>query len=528
MTKVVVAEEIAPSGIEALGKAAEVVVLAGAPREELLAALGDADALVVRSATDVDAELLAAAPTLRVVGRAGIGVDNIDLSAATSRGVMVVNAPQANIISAAEHTFALLLAQARNVARGDASLRDGRWERSSLKGIELHGKTLGIIGLGRIGTLVARRAAAFGMHLLAYDPYVSPESARRLGAEMASLDEVLGAADFITVHLPKTRETAGLLGAEAFAKMKDGVRIVNASRGGIVDEAALVEAVASGKVGGAGLDVFDVEPLDPSSPLLTEPRIVLSPHLGASTTEAQDKAGTDVAAAVVAALSGELVASAVNVDFGPPADEQVTAYLTTAEYLGKLFTSLARGLPERIELKIAGELAEHACGPLKLAFLKGALAHVSSEHVTYVNAAQLAAHRGIDVVMQTSSHSREFLSTVRVSGTLGERSPSVGATLTTKGPTLIGLDEMEIELPFGANMLLIRQDDQPGVIGRVGTYLGNLGINVANMVVGRSTVTGHAALMGLDLDQPLETEQVDEIRSLDGVQKARFLRFPVV
>ncbi len=527
MTKVVVAEEIAPSGIEALSRAGEVANLAGATRDELLVALADADALVVRSATDVDAELLAAAPRLRVVGRAGIGVDNIDLAAATARGVMVVNAPQANIISAAEHTFALLLAQARNVPRGDASIRDGRWERAQLKGVELHGKTLGIIGLGRIGTLVARRASAFGMSLLAYDPYVSVESARRLGAEVLPLDDVLARADFLTIHLPKTNETAGLIGTEAFAKMKDGVRIVNASRGGIVDEAALVEAVRSGKVEGAGLDVFDVEPLAPDSPLVEEPRIVLSPHLGASTTEAQDKAGTDVAAAVVAALSGELVASAVNVDFGPPADEKVTAYLTTAEYLGKLFTSLARGLPPRIELSIAGELAEHPCGPLKLAFLKGALAHVSSEHVTYVNAAQLAAERGIDVVMATSSHSREFVSTVRVSGTLGERSPSVAATLTTKGPTLIGLDEMEIELPFGANMLLIRQDDQPGVIGRVGTYLGDIGINVANMVVGRSTVTGHAALMGLALDQPLDNDQVDDIRGLAGVQKARFLRFPV-
>ncbi len=311
MTKVVVAEEIAPSGIEALSRAGEVANLAGASRDELLAALADADALVVRSATDVDAELLASAPMLRVVGRAGIGVDNIDLSAATARGVMVVNAPQANIISAAEHTFALLLAQARNVPRGDASIRDGRWERAQLKGVELHGKTLGIIGLGRIGTLVARRAAAFGMKLLAYDPYVSVESARRLGAEVLPLDEVLAQADFLTIHLPKTNETAGLISTEAFAKMKDGVRIVNASRGGIVDEAALVEAVRSGKVGGAGLDVFDVEPLAPDSPLVEEPRIVLSPHLGASTTEAQDKAGTDVAAAVVAALSGELVASAL-------------------------------------------------------------------------------------------------------------------------------------------------------------------------------------------------------------------------
>ncbi len=527
MLKAVVAEEIASSGIEALSEVAEVVDASGMTRNELMACLEDADALIVRSATQVDDELLEAGAKLRVVGRAGIGVDNIDLAAATRRGVMVVNAPQANIISAAEHTLALLLAQARNINRGDASLREGRWDRSTLQGVELYGKTLGVVGLGRIGTLVARRAAAFGMQLIAYDPYITPDSARRLGAEVVPLDELLARSDFITVHLPKTPETSGLLGAAAFAGMKDGVRIVNASRGGIVDEDALVDAVRSGKVAGAGLDVFDREPLDPDSPLLGEPRIVLSPHLGASTSEAQDKAGTDVAAAVVAALSGELVASAVNVDFGPPASAEVTAYLKTVEYLGKLFTSLARGLPERITLRVSGELADHQVAPLRLALLKGALSYVSSEHVTYVNVAELAVQRGVNVVTEQTSDAREFLSTVEVRGTLGERSPAVTATVTTKGPTLVGLDEMEIELPFGANMLIIRQDDQPGVIGRVGTYLGDRGINIANMVVGRSMVTGQAALMGLDIDQPLTEIQLDEMRGLGGVQKARFLQFPL-
>lgn len=527
MLKVVVAEEISPSGIESLARVAEVVDMSGRSRDDLVSALVDADALVVRSATMVDETLLAAGPLLRVVGRAGIGVDNIDLVAATRRGVMVVNAPQANVVSAAEHTMALLLAEARNINRGDTSLREGRWERSRLQGVELHGKTLGIVGLGRIGTLVARRADAFGMDMIAHDPYISAESARRLGVEIVSFDELLTRADFITIHLPKTDETTGLIGAEAFSRMKDGVRIVNASRGGIIDEDALVEAVREGKVAGAGLDVFSHEPLTADSPLLTEPRIVLSPHLGASTSEAQDKAGLDVAAAVVAALSGELVASAVNVDFGPPASAEVTAYLATVEYLGKLFTSLARGLPETITLRVAGELADHQVSPLRLALLKGALSHVSSEHVTYVNVAELAAQRGVNVVTEQRSDAREFLSTVQVCGTLGDRSPSVTATVTTKGPTLVGLDEMEIELPFGANMLIIRQDDQPGVIGRVGTYLGDKAINIANMVVGRSLVTGQAALMGLDLDHPITEEQLDEIRRLQGVQKARFLRFPV-
>lgn len=527
MLKAVVAEEIAASGIAGLSGIAQVVDATGMSREELLACLADADALIVRSATQVDDALLEAAPKLRVVGRAGIGVDNIDLKSATRRGVMVVNAPQANIVSAAEHTMALLLAQARNINRGDASLREGRWDRSKLQGVELYGKTLGVVGLGRIGSLVAKRAAAFGMQLVAYDPYISAESARRLGVEVVPLDELLARCDFVTIHLPKTPETTGLFGADAFARMKPGVRIVNASRGGIIDEAALVDAVRSGAVGGAGLDVFDQEPLGPDSPLLGEPRIVLSPHLGASTTEAQDKAGTDVAAAVAAALSGELVASAVNVDFGPPATAEVTAYLPTVEYLGKLFTSLARGLPARITLRVAGELADHPTAPLKLALLKGALSHVSTEHVTYVNVAGLAEQRGVNVVTEQMSNAREFVSTVEVRGTLGERSPAVTATVTAKGPTLVGLDEMEIELPFGANMLIIRQDDQPGVIGRVGTYLGDHGINIANMVVGRSLITGQAALMGLDLDQPLDEGQLEEMRGLAGVQKARFLQFPV-
>lgn len=525
--KAVVAEEIAPSGIAALAEIADVVDATGMTRDELLECLNDADALVVRSATTVDDALLASAPRLRVVGRAGIGVDNIDLGAATRRGVMVVNAPQANIVSAAEHTMALLLAQARNLNRADASLRQGRWDRSQLQGVELYGKTLGVIGLGRIGSLVARRASAFGMQLLAYDPYISPESARRLGTDIVPLDELFERSDFITIHLPRTPETAGLVGRDAFTKMKDGVRLVNASRGGIVDEAALVEAVRSGKVAGAGLDVFDREPLDSDSPLLAEPRIVLSPHLGASTSEAQDRAGMDVASAVVAALSGELVASAVNVDFGPPATPEVKAYLKTVEHLGKLFTSLARGLPDRITLRVSGELADHPVAPLRLALLKGALSHVSTEHVTYVNVAELADGRGVHVVTEQTSDAREFISTVQVRGTLGERSPAVTGTVTTKGATLVGLDEMEIELPFAANMLIIRQDDQPGVIGRVGTYLGDRNINIANMVVGRSTVTGQAALMGLDLDQPLTEDQLDEVRALGGVQKARFLQFPV-
>lgn len=522
---VVVAEEIAPAGIEALRRSCEVVDASSFDREALLACLDGADALVVRSATQVDAELLERAPSLQVVGRAGIGVDNIDLDAATAAGVMVVNAPAANIVSAAEHTMALLLAQARNVPRGDATMRQGLWERSRLKGVELNGKTLGIIGFGRIGKLVAARAKAFGMGLVAFDPYVPPESGRRLGVEVVELPELLARADFITIHLPKTDETASLIDADAFAMMRDGVRLVNTSRGGIIDEAALVDAVASGKVAGAGLDVYDHEPLPADSPLRDVPEVVLTPHLGASTTEAQDRAGIDVAEAVVAALSGELVSSAVNLDVGPPADLEVAEYLPLVERLATLFVSLARGTPSQITLRVGGELAEHPCGPLRLALLKGALGWVSSEHVTYVNAAQLAEARGVKVVTETSDDAREYLSIVEISGTLGERSPSVVGTMTGKGPTLVGIDDMAIELPFGRNMLVVRHADRPGAIGKVATFLGDRGVNIANMVVGRNRIAGEPALMGLDLDEPLTEAQVEELRAIPGIEKARFLQF---
>lgn len=525
MGPIVVAEPLSSAGIAVLERRHEVRELAGSDRQELLAALADACALVVRSATQVDAELLAAAPELRVVGRAGIGVDNIDLEAATRAGVMVVNAPASNIVSAAEHAFALLLAQARQIAPADASMRAGRWDRALFNGVELNGKTLGVIGFGRIGKLVASRAKAFGMDVVAYDPYIAPDSGRRIGAEIVALEDLYARSDFITIHLPKTKETTGLLGEAAFAAMREGVRLVNASRGGIVDEVALAASLATGKVAGAALDVFEVEPLPSDSPLLGLSQVVLTPHLGASTTEAQDRAGIDVAEAVVAALAGELVASAVNLDTGPPAGHEVSEYLPLVERLATLFVSLARGLPAQINLRVGGQLAEHHCGPLRLAVLKGALAHVSSEHVTYVNAAHLAEERGVKVVTETSDDAREYLSVVEVSGRLGERSPSVAGTVTPKGPTLVGIDDMAIELPFGSNMLVIRHEDKPGAIGRVATFLGDRGVNIANMVVGRNRVVGEPALMGLDLDQPLDADQVEDLKALPGVEKARFLRF---
>ncbi len=519
--KVVIAETISQAGIDALAEHCDVDVAAGVERDDLLQRLGDANGLIVRSATQVDAELISSAPELRVVGRAGVGVDNIDLDAATAAGVLVVNAPQANTISAAEHTMALLLAQARNVAPADASMRAGRWDRRKYQGIELHGKTLGIVGLGRIGSLVAQRALSFGMRLIAFDPYVSSERARRLGVELvANLDELFAQADFITVHLPRTEETTGLIRRETIAKMKDGVRIINASRGGIVDEEALVEAVRSGKVSGAGLDVYDDEPLM-DSPLRDVPEVVLTPHLGASTVEAQDKAGIDVAEAVGAALRGELVLSAVNVDLGRDVADETREFLGVAEYLGAIFCRVAQGLPDHLVVRTEGRIAGFPIRPLRLSALKGAFNVVSSAPVSFVNVEALADQNGLVVEEEASTESDEFVSLLRLSGVVGGRTVSIAGTIGRKGPHLVSIFGHEVELLMSRHMLLVRNSDVPGVIGRVGTYLGEIGINIANMAVGQSPETGSAAMMGLSLDKALSEEQMEQFRALDGVEEAQ-------
>lgn len=520
--KVVVAEKISESGLAALAESCEVDVALGVERAELMGRLADAAGLIVRSATDVDAELIAASPALRVIGRAGIGVDNIDVDAATEAGIIVVNAPQANIISAAEHALALLLSQARNVARADATLRSGVWDRSGFEGVELHGKTLGVVGLGRIGTLVAQRALAFGMHLIAYDPYVSVERARRLGVELVDLDTLLGSADFVTIHLPKTPDTAGLIGKEALAKVKPGVRIINAARGGILDEDALAEAIRDGRVAGAGLDVYSTEPLT-ESPLFDLPGVVMTPHLGASTAEAQDKAGTDVAAAVAAALRGELVMSAVNIDLGSSVPDDVAELLPVAEHLGQVFTALAGGLPDRLIVRAAGRVGAGETRPVTLAVLRGAISVVSSRAVTYVNAPALAEQHGMTVDQETSDVVEDYQSVIGVRGIVGGREVSVSATRSRKGPVLVEIMGHDVELPVSSRMLIVRNSDVPGVIGRLGSFLGDLGVNIANMVVGREPGTGNAAMMGLNLDDPLTEGQLADLRRLEGITEARYV-----
>lgn len=396
MALIVVAEAIAPAGIDLLAAAGHEVRLAlGLQPGALHEAVADAAALVVRSATQVDAALLAAAPGLMVVGRAGIGLDNVDLAAATRRGVVVVNAPHANVLSAAEHTFALLLAQARRLPEAQASLLAGRWERSAFEGVELNGKVLGIVGLGRVGSLVAARAQAFGMRVLGHDPYLAPERARQLGVELASLGELARRSDFLSVHLPRTPETRGLIGEELLASAKPGLVVVNAARGGVVDEAAVAAGIRSGRLGGAAFDVFETEP-PASSPLFGLPGVVVTPHLGASTREAQDKAAVSVAEQVVGALAGELVPFAVNLPAAQPS-EAVRPFVGLARALGRLLASLAGRLPDGLEVTYEGRLAEADTGVLTLSVLAGVLAASTEMPVSFVNVDQLAAERGLTV-----------------------------------------------------------------------------------------------------------------------------------
>jgi len=522
--RVVVAEEIAAAGLAHLREFGEVDVAVDAGRDDLLARVADAAALVVRSGTRVDAELIAAAPRLRVIGRAGIGVDNIDLAAATRAGVLVVNAPTANAVSAAEHTMALLLAQARRVPEADRAVRSGRWDRNHLEGVELHGKTLGIVGLGRIGGLVARRAEGFDMRLLAYDPFVSAEGARRLGVEMTgSLHDLMGLSDFVTIHLPLTRDTDHLIDAGVLAAARPGLRLVNVSRGGIVDEDALADAIQAGRVAGAALDVFAVEPLT-DGPLLDLPQVVLTPHLGAATVEAQDKAGTDVARAVVDALGGVLVPSAVNVDLGRGVPDDWLPFLPVAEQLGGAFVALAGGLPGEFVMRVEGRVAGRSCRPLSLAALKGALRRVSERPVTYVNAPLLAADHGVGVTEESTPEVADYHSVIRLSGEVaGNRITVAGTVVERKGPVLVEVLAHKIELPFSESMLLLVNEDVPGVIGRVGTYLGECGVNITDMVVGRSINGGVSSMMGLNLDRGLGEAEIEGFRALDGVIRAWFL-----
>ncbi len=513
MARILVTEQIAEAGLDRLRSAGhDVDVQLGLSADELLSALPGASALIIRSATQVTDEALAAGSDLMVVGRAGIGLDNVDVESATRRGVMVVNAPQSNIVSAAEHTMALLLAQARNVPQAHAALVEGRWERSRWEGVELCEKTLGIVGLGRIGKLVADRAKGFGMRLLAYDPYVSEDRAKQMGVDLATLDTVIAESDFLTIHLPKTPDTIGLINRDLLLKAKPELRVINVARGGIVDEAGLAECVREGVIAGAALDVFDTEPTT-ESPLFELDEVIVTPHLGASTREAQDKAGDTIASMVQLALDGDFVPFAVNVN-AAEANETLRPYLPLAERLGGLFVSLVGELPAEIEVCTEGEIAGYDTRILELAALKGFFGAVSDEAVTYVNAPQIAKDRGVSVREVSTATATDYVNLLTLRG----GGHSISGTLSARGGAqrIVNIDNTPFDVPPVDHMVIISNDDRPGVIGTVGTLLGDAGVNIADMDVSRVTDSGTAVmLIAPTADVPAEV--LDALREAPGI-----------
>ncbi|MGI8697502.1 MAG: phosphoglycerate dehydrogenase [Mycobacteriales bacterium] len=517
---VLIADKLAQAAIDVLGGDFDVRSVDGTDRPALLAAIADVDAVVVRSATTIDAEALVAAPRLRVVARAGIGLDNVDVPTATTRGVLVVNAPTSNIISAAEHAIALLLAVARNVPAADVSLKSGQWKRSSFTGVELAGKTVGIVGLGRIGVLVAQRLQGFGVRLIAYDPYVTAARAAQVGVELLSLADLLAASDFVTIHLPKTPETVGLIGAAELAGTKRGVRIINAARGGLVDEAALAEAISAGQVGGAGIDVFAIEPCT-ASPLFALPGVVVTPHLGASTAEAQDKAGIAVARSIRLALQGEFVPDAVNVQAGGPVAEEIRPALPLAEKLGRVFTALAGDIAASVSVEVRGEVAALDVRVLQLGALKGIFDAIVEEPVTFVNAPLLAKERGLDVGLATYAESEDYRSLVTVRGVLPDGTP-VSVSGTLYGPKQIEkiteVSGYDVDLRADGHLVFFRYRDRPGVVGTIGADLGAADINILGAQVSRAR--GGEALMALEVESALPADLLGRISEAIGATYA--------
>ncbi len=524
---VLIAEELSPATVEALGPDFEIRHCDGADRAALLPAIAEADAILIRSATQVDAEAIAAGKKLRVIARAGVGLDNVDVKAATQAGVMVVNAPTSNIVSAAELAVALLLASARNIVPANMALKNGEWKRSKYNGVELSEKTVGIVGLGRIGVLVAQRLAAFGVRLLAYDPYVQPARAAQIGVRLVPLEDLLRESDFITIHLPKTSETAGLIGEKELQLVKPSVFIINAARGGILDEEALYRAISEGRVAGAGLDVYAKEPCT-DSPLFGLETVVATPHLGASTDEAQEKAGIAVARSVRLALAGELVPDAVNVQGGVVA-EPLRPLVPLAERLGAIASELAGGALHRVDVEVRGEPAELDVRVLELAALKGVLQGLVHDPVSYVNAPVLAQQRGIEVALTTDRDSDDHRQLVRVRLTLGDGTVvSVGGTVT--GPKdvakIVEVDGFDIDVPVSDHMAVLMYHDRPGVVGTVGRILGEADINIGGMQVSRNDAGGHALIV-LTVDGGVPPQTLEAIVSAIGAHTGRAVNLTI-
>jgi D-3-phosphoglycerate dehydrogenase len=519
---VLIAEELSSATLDALGPDFEVRNCDGANRAELLAALGaGVDAVLIRSATKMDAEAIAAAKGLKVIARAGVGLDNVDIPAATAAGVMVVNAPTSNIVSAAELAISLLLASARFISPAHAALKAGKWARSKYTGAELFEKTLGVVGFGRIGQLVAHRMQAFGMNVVAYDPYLQPAKAAQLGVELVELDDLLKRSDFITIHLPKTKETANLIGVEALKKVKKEVRIINAARGGVLDEAALYDAITEGRVAGAGLDVYVTEPCT-DSPLFQLDQVVATPHLGASTDEAQERAGIAVAVSVRKALAGELVPDAVNVKGGAIHDE-IRPSLPLVEKMAQIATAIAGETPVSMDITVKGDISGHDSSILAISALKGVLVASGCEDVTYVNAPGLAAERGVTSSVSTTPESHEYRSMISLHAALSNgKSIKVDGTLMgiRKTEKIIAIDNFDLDLPPTDNLLFLRYADKPGVVGTVGNALGTAKINIAGMQVARESAGG-SALMAITVDSPVSDAVAETVKKETGAELVR-------
>jgi len=510
---VLIAEQLAQSAMDVLGADFEIRHVDGADRAALLPALAQADAVLIRSATNIDAEALAAAPNLKVVARAGIGLDNVDVAAATARGVLVVNAPQSNIITAAEHAIALLLSVARQIPAAHATMVAGQWKRSKFMGVEIADKTVGVVGLGRIGQLFAARIAAFDTNVIAYDPYLQPARAAAMGVTLVDLPTLLREADIISIHLPKTKETLGLIGAAELATVKPNVIIINAARGGLIDEQALADALTEGRVAGAGIDVYVSEPIGTDNPLLRAPNVVLTPHLGASTTEAQDKAGTAVARSVKLALRGDFVPDAVNVQAAGPVSDDVRPWIPLASRLGTILTAVSGSVPAKIVVEVRGDLAEADTTILQLAAVRGIFGQVINEAVTFVNAPTLAAEHGLSLTGTATAETGDYRSSITLRAAMIDGSSrSVSGTLSGSHQVakLIEINGRHFDLRAEGDLLVVAYADRPGVMGTVGALLGDSGVNILAAQISQE-ISGHASIMVLRVDTLPTAALLDQI-----------------
>ena len=522
MPKVLVSDPIDQAGIDILSQVAQVDVNTGLSAAELVAIIPEYDALMIRSGTQVTKEIIEAGNLLKIIGRAGVGVDNVDVPAATRKGIVVVNSPEGNTIAAAEHAIAMMLSMSRHIPEANASVKSGKWERNRFIGVEVYKKTLGIVGLGKIGSHFAAAAKAMGMKLLAYDPFISAERAELLGCRLVELELLMRESDYITLHIPKTPETLHLINAEVLSKMKPTARIINCARGGIIDEAALAEAIKSGKIAGAAIDVYENEPLEADSPLRSVGQnIVLTPHLGASTAEAQVNVAIDVAEQIRDVLLGLPARSAVNIPgIFPDSIEKLKPYLQLAETLGNLVSQLAGGRVDYLNVQLQGELANNQSQPVVVAALKGLLSQALRERVNYVNASIEAKERGIRVVETRDASIRDYTGSLHLmaKGTLGEHTVT-GAVLGENAIRITSVDDFPVNVAPTHHMLFTLHRDMPGIIGRIGSQLGSFNVNIASMQVGRKIVRGDAVMV-LSLDDPLPEGILAEIIKVPGIRDA--------